>query len=241
MEYMDIETVKELDHVFGDIEELQKFRCLMMQYECAMLEVKTKLDVLNTELSVQNSRNPIESIKCRIKEPDSIMKKMKRQEIPFSVDNIEKNLNDIAGVRVICSFPDDIYTLADYLEKQDDIKLIKKKDYISHPKPNGYRSLHLILEVPIFLTNEKKMMRVEVQFRTIAMDFWASLEHKLQYKKNIPESQAKFLKDELYDCAQQSAALDKRMQNIRNVIAESETKEEEKQDFLPIFLRENKG
>ena len=109
MEYMDIETVKELDHVFGDIEELQKFRCLMMQYECAMLEVKTKLDVLNTELSVQNSRNPIESIKCRIKEPDSIMKKMKRQEIPFSVDNIEKNLNDIAGVRVICSFPDDIY------------------------------------------------------------------------------------------------------------------------------------
>ena len=213
----------------------------MMQYECAMLEVKTKLDVLNTELSVQNSRNPIESIKCRIKEPDSIMKKMKRQEIPFSVDNIEKNLNDIAGVRVICSFPDDIYTLADYLEKQDDIKLIKKKDYISHPKPNGYRSLHLILEVPIFLTNEKKMMRVEVQFRTIAMDFWASLEHKLQYKKNIPESQAKFLKDELYDCAQQSAALDKRMQNIRNVIAESETKEEEKQDFLPIFLRENKG
>ena len=155
MEYMDIETVKELDHVFGDIEELQKFRCLMMQYECAMLEVKTKLDVLNTELSVQNSRNPIESIKCRIKEPDSIMKKMKRQEIPFSVDNIEKNLNDIAGVRVICSFPDDIYTLADYLEKQDDIKLIKKKDYISHPKPNGYRSLLLILEVPIFLTNER--------------------------------------------------------------------------------------
>ena len=148
-------------NVFGDIEELQKFRCLMMQYECAMLEVKTKLDVLNTELSVQNSRNPIESIKCRIKEPDSIMKKMKRQEIPFSVDNIEKNLNDIAGVRVICSFPDDIYTLADYLEKQDDIKLIKKKDYISHPKPNGYRSLHLILEVPIFLTNEKKMSGTE--------------------------------------------------------------------------------
>ena len=105
----------------------------------------------------------------------------------------------------------------------------------------GYRSLHLIVQVPIFLQNTKKLVYVEVQFRTIAMDFWASLEHKLQYKKNIPESQAKFLKDELYDCAQQSAALDKRMQNIRNVIAESETKEEEKQDFLPIFLRENKG
>ena len=212
MEYMDIETVKELDHVFGDIEELQKFRCLMMQYECAMLEVKTKLDVLNTELSVQNSRNPIESIKCRIKEPDSIMKKMKRQEIPFSVDNIEKNLNDIAGVRVICSFPDDIYTLADYLEKQDDIKLIKKKDYISHPKPNGYRSLHLILEVPIFLTNEKKMMRVEVQFRTIAMDFWASLEHHLRYKSNVEVPPN--LSDDLKHCVDVIAETDEDMQRI---------------------------
>ena len=218
MEYMDIETVKELDHVFGDIEELQKFRCLMMQYECAMLEVKTKLDVLNTELSVQNSRNPIESIKCRIKEPDSIMKKMKRQEIPFSVDNIEKNLNDIAGVRVICSFPDDIYTLADYLEKQDDIKLIKKKDYISHPKPNGYRSLHLILEVPIFLTNEKKMMRVEVQFRTIAMEFWASLEHKLKYKKDIDNAQV--ISQDLCFCAELISQLDGRMQQIRERLEE---------------------
>ena len=217
MEYMDIETVKELDHVFGDIEELQKFRCLMMQYECAMLEVKTKLDVLNTELSVQNSRNPIESIKCRIKEPDSIMKKMKRQEIPFSVDNIEKNLNDIAGVRVICSFPDDIYTLADYLEKQDDIKLIKKKDYISHPKPNGYRSLHLILEVPIFLTNEKKMMRVEVQFRTIAMDFWASLEHQMHYKQFGNEEMPEIV-NELTVCADTIYNTDVHMQEIREEI-----------------------
>ena len=143
------------------------------------------------------------------------MKKMKRQEIPFSVDNIEKNLNDIAGVRVICSFPDDIYTLADYLEKQDDIKLIKKKDYISHPKPNGYRSLHLILEVPIFLTNEKKMMRVEVQFRTIAMDFWASLEHKLKYKKDIASDQ---LTADLKKCADESAALDLKMDAIRKEI-----------------------
>ena len=119
--------------------------------------------------------------------------------------------------------------------------LIERKDYIKNPKESGYRSLHLIVQVPIFLQNTKKLVYVEVQFRTIAMDFWASLEHKLQYKKNIPESQSKFLKDELYDCAQQSAALDKRMQNIRNVIAASETAEEEKQDFLPIFLRENKG
>ncbi len=218
MEYMDIETVKELDDIFKDVEELQKFRCLMMQYECAMLEVKTKLDVLNTELSVQNSRNPIESIKCRIKEPDSIMNKMKRLEVPFTVKNIEKNLNDIAGLRVICSFPDDIYTLVDYLVKQDDIRLIQKKDYIKNPKPNGYRSLHLILEVPIFLTKEKKMMRVEVQFRTIAMDFWASLEHKLKYKKDIEN--AEVISQDLYFCAELISQLDGRMQQIRRRLEE---------------------
>ena len=218
MEYMDIETVKELDDIFKDVEELQRFRCLMMQYECAMLEVKTKLDVLNTELSVQNSRNPIESIKCRIKEPDSIMNKMKRLKVPFTVKNIEKNLNDIAGLRVICSFPDDIYTLVDYLVKQDDIRLIQKKDYIKNPKPNGYRSLHLILEVPIFLTKEKKMMRVEVQFRTIAMDFWASLEHKLKYKKDIEN--AEVISQDLYFCAELISQLDGRMQQIRRRLEE---------------------
>ena len=159
----------------------------------------------------------------------------------MTLEGIEENIRDIAGVRVICSFPDDIYELSESFLRQDDITLIERKDYIKNPKESGYRSLHLIVQVPIFLQNTKKLVYVEVQFRTIAMDFWASLEHKLQYKKNIPESQAKFLKDELYDCAQQSAALDKRMQNIRNVIAESETAEEEKQDFLPIFLRENKG
>ena len=218
MEYMDIETVKELDDIFKDVEELQKFRSLMMQYECAMLEVKTKLDVLNTELSVQNSRNPIESIKCRIKEPDSIMNKMKRLKVPFTVKNIEKNLNDIAGLRVICSFPDDIYTLVGYLVKQDDIRLIQKKDYIKNPKPNGYRSLHLILEVPIFLTKEKKMMRVEVQFRTIAMDFWASLEHKLKYKKDIEN--AEVTSQDLYFCAELISQLDGRMQQIRRRLEE---------------------
>ncbi len=213
MEYMDIETVKELDDIFKDPGELYKFQRLMMEYECAMLEVKTKLDVLNTELSVQNSRNPIESIKCRIKEPDSIMNKMKRLEVPFTVKNIEETLNDIAGLRVICSFPDDIYTLVDYLVKQDDIRLIQKKDYIKNPKPNGYRSLHLILEVPIFLTKEKKMMRVEVQFRTIAMDFWASLEHKLKYKKDIEN--AEVISQDLYFCAELISQLDGRMQQIR--------------------------
>ena len=218
MEYMNIETAKELDEIFADKEELYKFQLLMMEYECAMLEVKTKLDVLNTELSVHNSRNPIEAIKCRIKAPDSIMKKMKKLEVPFTVANIEENLNDIAGLRVICSFPDDIYTLVEYLIKQDDIVLVKKKDYIQNPKTNGYRSLHLILEVPIFLTAEKKMMRVEVQFRTIAMDFWASLEHKLKYKKDIED--AEVISEDLYFCAELISQLDGRMQQIRERLEE---------------------
>ena len=152
-----------------------------------------------------------------------------------------KYVNDIAGIRVICSFTSDIYRIAEMIRLQNDIHVIAVKDYIRLPKASGYKSYHMLVTVPVFLSDRTVDVKVEIQIRTVAMDFWASLEHKLQYKKNIPESQAKFLKDELYDCAQQSAALDKRMQNIRNVIAASETAEEEKQDFLPIFLRENKG
>ena len=152
-----------------------------------------------------------------------------------------KYVNDIAGIRVICSFTSDIYRIAEMIRLQNDIHVIAVKDYIRLPKASGYKSYHMLVTVPVFLSDRTVDVKVEIQIRTVAMDFWASLEHKLQYKKNIPESQAKLLKDELYDCAQQSAALDKRMQNIRNVIAESETAEEEKQDFLPIFLRENKG
>ena len=230
------------DHSIRAFQELSSStRDLMSCYRCAIMEIETKFRVLNERFSLQHDRNPIDSIQSRLKSPDSILDKMLRKKLPFTLEAIENNIFDIAGIRVVCSFVDDIYMLADCLLQQDDITLIERKDYIKNPKKNGYRSLHLIIEVPIFLQNTKKLVYVEVQFRNIAMDFWASLEHKLQYKKNIPESQAKFLKDELYDCAQQSAALDKRMQYIRNVIAESETKEEEKQDFLPIFLRENKG
>ena len=230
------------DHSIRAFQELSSStRDLMSCYRCAIMEIETKFRVLNERFSLQHDRNPIDSIQSRLKSPDSILDKMLRKKLPFTLEAIENNIFDIAGIRVVCSFVDDIYMLADCLLQQDDITLIERKDYIKNPKKNGYRSLHLIIEVPIFLQNTKKLVYVEVQFRTIAMDFWASLEHKLQYKKNIPESQSKFLKDELYDCAQQSAALDKRMQNIRNVIAASETAEEEKQDFLPIFLRENKG
>ena len=198
------------------------FKRLMAYYKCAIMEVETKFKVLNQEFSLEYDRNPIETIKTRLKSPDSIVKKLAKKDVPLTVESIEKNLNDIAGVRVICSFPEDIYVLADCLLQQDDIKLIEVKDYIKNPKPNGYRSLHLIVEIPIFLKDEKKNMRVEVQLRTIAMDFWASLEHKLSYKKDIPQDEEELLRRELLDCAQISAALDLRMEKIKNRIVNKE-------------------
>ena len=212
------------------IEMMQKnkkpFDLLMSYYQCAIMEIETKFRVLNHELSLEYDNNPIESIKTRVKSYDSILKKIRRKNIPLNLQAIEENLKDIAGVRVICSFPDDIYELAESFLRQDDITLIERKDYIKNPKESGYRSLHLIVQVPIFLQDTKKLVYVEVQFRTIAMDFWASLEHKMRYKKNIPENHVKYLQDELYDCARQSAELDNRMQNIRNLIAEEAEEEE---------------
>ncbi len=193
---------------------------LMTYYRCAIMEVETKMKVLDEQFSLEYDRNPIESIKSRVKSMESLMDKMRRKNVSLSMEEIEAKIHDIAGVRVICSFPEDIYLLADCLLQQDDIRLIEKKDYISKPKANGYRSLHLIVEVPIFLQNEKRNMKVEVQFRTIAMDFWASLEHKLRYKKNLPQEMTQYLEQELYECAELSAGLDERMQRIRNLIAE---------------------
>ena len=199
------------------MEQTRPFAELMMRYKCAMLEVKTKFDVLNTQLSLENDRNPFESINCRIKTVASIIEKLDRKGFELTAESIEKNLNDVAGIRVICSFIEDIYLLADRLCSQDDIRLIERKDYIKNPKPNGYRSLHLIVEIPIFLMDEKKFMRVEVQFRTIAMDFWASLEHKLKYKKNI-ETDLKEISAELKTCAEEISRLDNKMQEIHNKI-----------------------
>lgn len=201
------------------------FDLLMSYYECAIMEIETKFRVLNHELSLEYDNNPIESIKTRVKSYDSILKKIRRKNIPLNLQAIEENLKDIAGVRVICSFPDDIYKLAESFLKQDDITLIERKDYIKNPKPSGYRSLHLIVQVPIFLQNEKKMVNVEVQFRTIAMDFWASLDHKMRYKKELSDEEVEILQEELYDCAEQSAALDERMQRITDRITQKREKE----------------
>ncbi len=194
---------------------------LLAYYRCAIMEIETKFKVLNEQFSLQYDRNPIETIKSRVKSTEGIIRKMRRKNIPLSLDSVERNIRDIAGVRVVTSFQDDIYLLAECLLQQDDITLIEKKDYIQAPKDNGYRSLHLIVEVPIFLKNEKRPMKVEVQLRTIAMDFWASLEHKLRYKKNIPEAETEQLAHELMECAQISASLDSRMEDIRNRIMKS--------------------
>ena len=197
-------------------DDAQRFRELMMKYESAISEVRTKLEVLNRDMSLKYQRNPFESIKSRLKTPASIYEKLQRRNLPVTYDSIADNLTDIAGVRVICSFMDDIYMLADCLTSQDDITVIHRKDYLANPKDNGYRSLHLIVEVPIFLTDTKEYMKVEVQFRTISMDWWASLEHKIRYKKDVeitPE-----IAQELYDCAEMSAELDKRMETIQNTV-----------------------
>lgn len=188
------------------------YRELMSYYRCAMMEVSTKFNVLDEELSLQYDRNPIEAIKTRLKSPESIMDKLSRRGLPFSVESIEQNLNDIAGVRVICAYISDIYMLRDALLRQDDIVLLQEKDYIKNPKPNGYRSLHLIVETPIFLHDQKKQMRVEVQFRTMAMDWWASVEHKLRYKKPAAPEE---VNSELKECAEISADLDKRLEKLR--------------------------
>ena len=206
---------------------------LMSYYQCAIMEVETKFKVLNQEYSLEYDRNPIEDIKSRVKSMESLIKKIRKKDIPLTLSSIEENIHDIAGVRVICSFLDDIYMLADCLLSQNDITLLEKKDYIKNPKPGGYRSLHLIVSVPIFLQDGKRNMTVEVQLRTIAMDFWASLEHKLRYKKDIPADKAKYLEDEMLACAQISADLDMRMQNVRDVIAENTTPDER-----PLLLKE---
>lgn len=197
-------------------DELAHFRKEMMFYECALLEIKTKLDVLDKELSMSNNRSPIESVKMRIKTPSSIYEKLTRKGIEFSVDAISANLEDVAGIRVVSLFIDDIYAIRDYLLKQDDIKVIQEKDYIKNPKDNGYRSLHLIIEIPIFLSNEKKQMHVEVQLRTIAMDFWASVEHHIKYKKNIKNDET--VTEEMKYAAELMNQLDKRMMQLGKII-----------------------
>lgn len=213
------------DMVEWALQKTFEFAQLMSYYKCAMMAVETKFNVLNEEFQLQFDRQPINSIHTRLKHPLSIQQKLLRRGLDLSVESIETNLHDIAGIRVICSFTDDVYMLADALLKQDDITLIERKDYIQNPKPNGYRSLHLIVAVPIFLQHEKRVMHAEVQLRTIAMDTWASLEHQLHYKKDnaFDDDMVK----ELRRCAELSAELDARMDALRGKVGCSEESQQE--------------
>ncbi len=205
-------SAEEIEKIFKDTE------MLMTYFRCAMLEVETKLKVLNEEFRLRHERNPIASISTRLKSMESIDEKLRRKNLPITLAAIENQLSDVAGIRVICGFLDDIYLLADCLLEQDDIRLIARKDYIKNPKPNGYRSLHLIIEIPIFLQSEKKYVKVEVQIRTVAMESWANLEHRLRYKKDLSPELLAQVNQELLECAQRSETTDRKMQEIRNIL-----------------------
>lgn len=197
-------------------EDVDSWKTIMFLYNSALKEVGTKLEILNDEFQHVHKYNPIEHIKTRIKTPESIVKKLRRYGYEISIENMVKYINDIAGVRLICSFTSDIYRLAEMIGNQSDLKVLSIKDYIKNPKESGYKSYHMLVSVPIFLSDSVVDTKVEIQIRTIAMDFWASLEHKLRYKKNIPESEAEYLAKELVECAGISASLDQRMEAIRD-------------------------
>ena len=199
---------------------MEKFRRLMSYYKCAIMEVETKFRVLDEQFSSRHERNPIDTIKTRLKSPESILEKLTRRGYEKTLASVERNLADVAGVRVICSFKDDVYMLADSLLKQDDVKLVTAKDYIKDPKPNGYRSLHLIVRVPVFFAGSKENVPVEVQIRTIAMDFWASLEHQIKYKKDIPDQEDVVAK--LRECADVITQTDEKMLALRKRIEDAE-------------------
>lgn len=212
-----------------------EYKELQMLYTCAMKEIKTKLEVLDTEFKIKYKRNPISSISSRLKRTESVFEKLIRRGMSVSLSNIENGLNDIAGVRVICPYVDDIYLIAEALLNQDDVTLVRKKDYIKNPKENGYRSLHLIVSIPVFLSETKKDVKVEVQIRTMAMDYWASLEHQLKYKKEIPESED--VAQELKRVADIMADTDERMLSLRQKIELAEDIPTEDDELLERLSR----
>lgn len=194
----------------------EKWEYFLLKYEFAINSLKTKLDILNTEYSHTYNYNPIEHIKLRIKSLKSIQEKLKKQGFEFTMENAKEHIHDIGGIRIICSFEDDVYYLYETLCKQSDLEVIRIKDYIQNPKPNGYRSFHAIIKQPVFLSDKVEKVVVELQIRTIVMDFWASLEHKLYYKKNInPPIE---IISGLKDCASISSILDEKMSSMKEKI-----------------------
>ena len=189
---------------------------VILIYNSALKEIGTKLEILNDEFQHVHRYNPIEHIKSRIKSSESIVKKLRRNGYESTIENMVEHVNDIAGIRVICSFASDIYRIAEMISNQNDIKVLSIKDYIKNPKPSGYKSYHMLVTVPIYLSDRIVHAKVEIQIRTVAMDFWASLEHKINYKfeGNVPQ----YIKEELVECAHMISDVDARMLNLNEQI-----------------------
>lgn len=217
-----------MENAIKNYEDVDSWKTIMFLYNSALKEVGTKLEILNDEFQHVHQYNPIEHIKARIKTPESIVKRLKRYGQESTIDNMVKYINDIAGIRIICSFTSDIYRIADMIRDQRDIKVIAVKDYITYPKASGYKSYHMIVSIPVYLSDRTVDTKVEVQIRTVAMDFWASLEHKIHYKfeGDAPEN----IKNELVECARMVSDLDARMLSLNEeILAISKKREEEKQ------------
>lgn len=217
-DYIDNEQVQNL------FMQNRLFRRSMLRYQCALMEIETKCKILDAEFSLQHDRNPIESIKTRLKHPLSIYNKMKARDLPMNLEIMENNILDIAGIRIICSFEEDVYYLRDCLAGQDDVEVLIEKDYIKNPKPNGYRSLHLTISIPVFFAEYVDHVPVEIQFRTMAMDFWASLEHTIRYKKDISENA--YISEQLLACARSSQVWDQKMAHLMHLLTDEEVEEE---------------
>ena len=210
----------EMDIITSDTEHLFTHEALyqetMMRYHCAILEMRTKLEVLSKDLAVRYRRNPIEFIESRLKKPSSIARKLRRNGSEITVENMVEQVSDIAGIRVLCAYIDDIYEIARMLARQQDVRIINVKDYIKHPKENGYRSYHMIVEIPVYFSDEVRPVRCEIQIRTIAMDFWATLDHDMQYKKEVEDAEE--IMRELKACADVIHSTDEKMMRLRERI-----------------------
>ena len=210
----------ELDIIPSDTEHLFEkeahYQETMVRYHCAILEMRTKLEVLSKDLAVRYRRNPIEFIESRLKKPSSIARKLRKAGHDVTVENMMEYVSDIAGIRVLCAYIDDIYEIARMLARQQDVRIINVKDYIKHPKDNGYRSYHMIVEIPVYFSDEVRPVRCEIQIRTIAMDFWATLDHDMQYKKEVEDAEQ--IMQELRECAEIIHQTDEKMMRLRERI-----------------------
>ena len=214
-----------MENAIKNYEDVDSWKTIMCIYNSAIKEVGTKLEILNDEFQHVHQYNPIEHIKTRVKTPESIVKKLRKYGYEISIENMVKYVNDIAGVRLICSFTSDIYRLAEMIGNQSDLKVLSIKDYIKNPKASGYKSFHMLVSVPIFLSDSVVDTKVEIQIRTIAMDFWASLEHKIYYKfeGNAPE----YISRDLKECADMVSTLDEKMLSLNEAIRECLEQQEE--------------